>query len=56
MEGSLGNINVQLILENLGGGGHMTIAGAQLNNVDIEDAKKLLLESIKKYFKESDER
>ncbi|MBZ4662546.1 MAG: phosphoesterase RecJ domain protein [Caloramator sp.] len=53
---SLGNINVQLILENLGGGGHMTIAGAQLNNVDIEDAKKLLLESIKKYFKESDER
>ncbi|GFR35119.1 DHH family phosphoesterase [Thermobrachium celere] len=53
---SLGTINVQLILENLGGGGHMTIAGAQLDDINISDAKKLLLESIKNYLKESDEK
>lgn len=53
---SLGNINVQVILENLGGGGHMTIAGAQLNNISIDDARFLLKESIKKYLKESDDK
>lgn len=52
---SLGNINVQVILENLGGGGHMTIAGAQLENIDIEEAKFILKQSIEKYLKESDE-
>jgi len=47
---SFGEINVQIILEKLGGGGHMTVAGAQLEDVSIEEAKKklksVILESI----------
>ncbi|KRQ85970.1 Bifunctional oligoribonuclease and PAP phosphatase NrnA [Caloramator mitchellensis] len=53
---SLGDINVQLILESIGGGGHMTIAGARLSNISIDDAKKLLEQAINKYLKESDKR
>jgi c-di-AMP phosphodiesterase-like protein len=49
---SLGQINVQRILEKLGGGGHLTIAGAQLS-VDMEEAKKRLMEAIGEYIKES---
>ena len=47
---SIGDINVQLILEKLGGGGHMGIAGAQLEGITIEEAKKLLIEKINEYF------
>lgn len=50
---SLGDINVQLITEKLGGGGHMTISGAQLNVATIEEAKKLLCEAISAYLEES---
>lgn len=46
---SLGDINVQLILEALGGGGHMTIAGAQLKNKTIDEAKKMLSAAVIKY-------
>ena len=49
---SLGDINVQLILESLGGGGHITIAGARLSNVTIEEAKLKLYEAINNYLKE----
>lgn len=49
---SLGDINVQLILERLGGGGHLTFAGAQLAGITIEEAKQKLLEEIKEYYKE----
>jgi len=49
---SLGDINVQLILEKMGGGGHLTFAGAQLAGVTIEEAKQRLLEEIKEYYKE----
>ena len=41
---SIGNINVQLILEKLGGGGHITLAGAQLEGVTLEEAKQELIE------------
>ena len=47
---SLGEINVQLILEKLGGGGHMTIAGAQLDNTSAQDAKEALIEAIDDYY------
>lgn len=47
---SIGDINVQVILEKLGGGGHMGIAGAQLEGITIEEAKKLLIEKIQEYF------
>lgn len=53
---SLGSINVQLILESIGGGGHMTIAGAKLVNTSIADGLSMLKESIYKYLKESDKK
>lgn len=40
---SYGGMNVQTILEKLGGGGHQTVAGAQLSEVTIEDVKARLL-------------
>ncbi len=43
---SLETINVQVILEKLGGGGHITIAGAQLVDTALEDADRLLKEAI----------
>lgn len=43
---SLDSINVQVILEKLGGGGHITIAGAQLDDVTIEDADAQLRAAI----------
>ncbi len=43
---SLDNINVQVILEKLGGGGHITIAGAQLDDISVEDADILLKNAI----------
>lgn len=46
---SLGGINVQLIMEALGGGGHMTVAGAQLPDITIEETKKRLYEAIDQY-------
>ncbi len=49
---SIGDINVQLILEKLGGGGHITLAGAQLESVTIEEAKQELINKINEYFKE----
>ncbi len=49
---SLGELNVQLIMEKLGGGGHMTVAGAQLKNTDITKAMYSLKEAIDKYLSE----
>lgn len=49
---SLGDINVQLILETLGGGGHINIAGAQLSGVTMEQARKKVIESVNQYSKE----
>ena len=51
---SIGEINVQLILEKLGGGGHSTVAGVQIEGKSIEDVKKLLLEKIDEYFEENE--
>ena len=50
---SIGNINVQIILEKLGGGGHITLAGAQLEGVTIEEAKDELINRINEYFSET---
>jgi len=49
---SIGDINVQLILEKLGGGGHITLAGAQLENMSLEEAKAELINRINEYFAE----
>lgn len=39
---SQGKLNVQLIMEAVGGGGHRTVAGAQLANMNVSDAKELV--------------
>ncbi len=49
---SLGKINVQLIMEKLGGGGHQTVSAAQVKNVDIEEAIALLKKVINEYLQE----
>ena len=46
---SLGAINVQVIMEKLGGGGHQTMAAAQPENVSIEEAHKMLIKAIDEY-------
>ena len=51
---SIGDINVQVILEKLGGGGHITLAGAQLENKTIEEAKQELIAKIEEYFAEKE--
>lgn len=49
---SIGDINVQVILEKLGGGGHITLAGAQVEGMNTDEVKKLLIEKIEEYFSE----
>lgn len=43
---SLGAMNVQVIMEKLGGGGHQTMAAVQLENTSFEQAKEMLIEAI----------
>ena len=50
---SIGDINVQVILEKLGGGGHITLAGAQIEGLSIEEVKQKLIDRINEYFIES---
>ena len=48
---SLGEVNVQVIMETLGGGGHLTMAAAQLpDGIGIEEARAKLCEAIDQYF------
>ncbi len=49
---SIGDINVQVILEKLGGGGHITLAGAQVEGMSIEETKQELINRINEYFYE----
>lgn len=51
---SIGNISVQIILEKLGGGGHLTSAGTQLEDVTMDEAEMLLIEKIDEYLQEGD--
>ncbi len=44
---SFGKINVQLVMEKLGGGGHQNMAAAQLSNVTLDKAMELLVDTIK---------
>ena len=49
---SIGDINVQVILEKLGGGGHITLAGAQVEGMTIEETKQELINRINEHFSE----
>lgn len=51
---SLGKINVQLILETLGGGGHMTMAGTKFTSLKTEEVVVKLNSAIEKYLKEGE--
>ena len=50
---SIGDINVQVVLEKLGGGGHITVAGAQLHELTLNEAKKLVIEKVNEYLSEN---
>ena len=52
---SLGSINVHVLMEKLGGGGHIDIAGAQLENVSLEEGYKMVSDIIKQYLEEEEE-
>ncbi|MCI9509703.1 MAG: hypothetical protein HFF10_08180 [Angelakisella sp.] len=47
---SMGEVNVQVIMESLGGGGHLTMAAAQLPDITMEETKLRLREAIDNYF------
>lgn len=47
---SLGDVNVQLIMEMLDGGGHLSNAATQLEDIKVVDAEILLMEKIDEYF------
>ena len=49
---SIDEMNVQLVMERLGGGGHMTVAGAQLENCTMEQAKETIKRTLQEMIKE----
>lgn len=51
---SIDEINVQLIMERLGGGGHLNVAGAQLVDCTIDSAKRIIKDTIEEMQKEGD--
>ncbi|MDD6305697.1 MAG: DHH family phosphoesterase [Clostridiales bacterium] len=51
---SIDEINVQLIMERLGGGGHLNVAGAQLTDCSILQAKHIIQDTIDEMLKEGD--
>ena len=52
---SMGDINVQVIIESLGGGGHMTMAGAKFTDTTLEESLDKLKKAIIKYQEEAEE-
>lgn len=51
---SIDELNVQLVMEKLGGGGHMNIAGAQLKDMGIDEAKQLLIATLESMHREGE--
>lgn len=47
---SLGEINVQIIMEKMNGGGHLTNAATQIEDTSIDDAEELLKDILEEYF------
>lgn len=52
---SLGEVNVQVIVEALGGGGNSTSAGGQLPGMTVEQVRQKLQEAIDKYYEKSNQ-
>lgn len=51
---AIDEVNVQIIMERLGGGGHMNIAGAQLPHITVSEAVTLLKNTLKQMLDEGD--
>lgn len=51
---SIDELNVQLVMEKLGGGGHMSVAGAQIPDVDIERAKQMIRDVLTKMYEDGE--
>ena len=51
---SIDEVNVQIIMEKLGGGGHMTVAGCQLKGVTIDEARQIVIDTIMQMEKEGE--
>ena len=49
-----GDMNVQVIMEQFGGGGHANVAGAQVKNVPLREVRAAVIEQARKYREESD--
>ena len=52
---SNGTLNVQVLMEKFGGGGHQNVAGAQVKNINILKLEKQVVEVAQKYIAENDE-
>ena len=53
---SEGSVNVQVVMEALGGGGHLPVAGAQLGKEgNKENAEKVIIAQVRKQIKEEKE-
>ncbi len=51
---AIDDVNVQIIMERMGGGGHANIAAAQFENASAEDIKEELIELLNEMYKEGD--
>jgi c-di-AMP phosphodiesterase-like protein len=51
---SSGRVNVQLIMEELGGGGHQTVAGVKIKKAQVDELKAQIIELVKKQMEESE--
>lgn len=51
---SLGDINVHILMEKIGGGGHIDIAGAQLKDVSLSQAYNMVKDIIEEYLEEEE--
>ncbi len=52
---SLGDVNVQVLMEKIGGGGHLNIAGAQLKGMSLGSAQEKLQQVLEEYLTEEGE-
>lgn len=53
---SSGEMNVQVIMEAFGGGGHANVAGAQVKGIPLDEVRAQVVEKAKAYIEESDQR
>ena len=51
---SFGSVNVQIVMEKMGGGGHQTVAGTQMSEISPEKARELLISIVKQTVSQED--